>query len=246
MRSLHHLIPTLMMAASAMALTACSDKTSGDKAPSLNEVTSSQSVEAAKQVVLEQARPKADKSVPASDYVAFNSGNQLMYLYLGLSGMPIDYRDIVGKVSAEYRQTNDEFRKSDLLKALQPQIDASVAQARTQRYFKIDISYPIGKYDFEKNGFPVDNSVWESGSYRYFNDNSQYHVGFTNGEAFRYLTNIPEESARNIERLRATYNGVKMVVYGFAQAVDMSNTTVQAEIVGIELVDNKGNVLARQ
>jgi hypothetical protein len=242
------LISSVVLMASVAGLSACSDNSTETTAPvaTLQNATSSQSVEAAKQAVLTESRPKADPATPASSYVAIDSGNQLMYRYLGLAGLPLDYRDIATKISTEYSRSNDEFRKNDVLKALQPQIDASIAQAKAQQYLKVDISQPIGKYDFEKNGFPVDSSLWESGSYRYFYDNTAYRLSFTNGESFRYLTNIQEEAARNIERLRSAYDGLHMVVYAFAHSADVTKTTVQAEIVRIELLDRKGNLLASQ
>lgn len=242
------LISSVVLMVSVAGLSACSDNSNEAVAPAatLQNATSSQSIEAAKQAVLTESRPKADPATPASSYVAIDSGNQLMYRYLALSGLPLDYRDLATKISTEYSRSNDEFRKNDLLKALQPKIDASVAQARAQPYLKVDIRQPIGKYDFEKNGFPVDSSLWESGSYRYFYDNSSYRLSFTNGESFRYLTNIPEETARNIERLRSVHDGLRMVVYGFAHSADVNKTTVQADIVRVELLDSKGNVLASQ
>lgn len=236
----------LVIATTVFTLAACSDNRTDTQKPSLNDVTSHQSVEAAKQVVLQQSRPKADKSVPWDSYIVLNSGNQLMYRYLGLAGLPVDYRDLAAQVSKEYSRSNDEFHKNDLLTALQPQIDTAIAQAKARPYFKIEVSQPISKYDFERHGFPVDSSLWEAGSYRYFYDNSAYRLSFTNGDGYRYLNNIPEDAARNIERLRNVYKGLHMVVYGFAHSADTSNNTVQADIVKVDLVDSKGNVLASQ
>lgn len=38
------------------------------------------------------------------------------------------------------------------------------------------IPNPIGKYSFEQKGFPLDNSLWEAGAYRYFFDNGEYSL----------------------------------------------------------------------
>ncbi|WP_343583030.1 DUF4852 domain-containing protein [Herbaspirillum sp.] len=247
---MRHILYSLAVAASIAGLAGCNDKAApaanAPAAPTLADATSAKAAEAAKQAVIANAREKADKSTPLENYQALESGNQLMYSYLALAGMPVDYRDIARNVSADYARSSDEFQKNDLLKALQPKIDASVAAARANRYFKIVLSDPVQKYDFDKQGFPLNSSVWENGAYRYFNDNSAYHLSFTNGEAFRYLSNVPEDAARNIEHLRGTYNALELVVYCFAQEADTASRQVKAEIVKVAVRDKKGNVLAQQ
>ena len=167
-----------------------------------------------------------------------------MFAYLAMAAMPIDYNEIAGSYSQDYARTNDEFRKNDLLSALKPKIDAEVAKAGAGRYVRLSIDNPIGKYDFEKKGFPLESGVWESGAYRYFNDNNAYKLGFTNGDAFRYLTVTSEESARAIESARSKYQTLQLLIYGYTQDADIANKTVKAEIVKIALVDGKGNVLS--
>lgn len=248
---MRHILYSLLIAAGIAGLAGCNDNTgpaaaAPAAAPTLSDATSAKAAEAVKQAVIANAREKADKSTPLENYLALESGNQLMYSYLALAGMPIDYRDIARSVSADYARSSDEFQKNDLLKALQPKIDASVAAARANRYFKIVLNDPVQKYDFDKKGFPLNSSVWENGSYRYFNDNSTYRLGFTNGEAFRYLTNVPEDVARNIEHLRGVYNGMDLVVYCFVQEADTATRQVKAEIVKVVVRDKKGNVLAQQ
>lgn len=242
--------PLFLAVASAFILSACNDNAAPAKpaasAPTLSDAASPKAAEAARQAVIANAREKADKSVPLENYQTLQSGNQLMYSYLALAGLPIDYRDIARSVSTDYARSSDEFQKNDLLKALQPKIDASVGDARANRYYKISINNPIQKYDFEKQAFPLNSSVWENGSFRYFNDNSNYHLGFTNGETFRYLNGVPEDMARTIERLRSSYQELELVVYCFAQEADPSSRTVKAEIVKVVLRDKKGNVLAQQ
>lgn len=248
-RALSLLYP-VVIATSILGLSACKDSTAPQQpaaaAPTLSDATSAKAAEAAKQTVLDNAREKADKSVPLENYQELDSGNQLMYSYLALAGLPINYGEIAASVSTDYARSSDAFQKNDLLKALQPKIDAAVAQAKGRRYFKIVMNEPVQKYDFENKGFPLNSSVWESGAYRYFNDNSNYRLGFTNGASFRYLLNVPEDTARNIERLRGVYNALNLVVYCFAQEADTASHQVKAEIVKVQVTDKKGTVLAQQ
>jgi len=245
-------IATLLAIALLAGLAACKDKTPADGAATPNLADAAQPAvmaEQAKEEAKKQALaslPKGDPNTPASSYVELDSGNQIMFAYLGIAGMPIDYNDVANTYSRDYRSASDEFMKNDLLKALKVKIDAGVAQAAQQRYVKLEIPDSIQKYDFEQKGFPLDSSVWEKGSYRYFNDNSTYKLGFNNGADFRYLSVPEEDKARVIEGLRSKYESPRTVVYGYVQDADVSNKTVQAQILKIELVDRKGNVLATQ
>lgn len=241
----------LLIATTIVGLSACKEQapaaaTPVATAPTLADATSPKAVEAARQTVLDNAREKADKSVPLESYQTLQSGNQLMYSYLALAGLPIDYSDIARNVSSDYARSSDEFHKNDLLKALQPKIDAAVSQAKSARYFKLEMNDPVQKYDFDSKGFPLNSSVWESGSYRYFNDNSNYRLSFTNGASFHFLSNVPEDAARNIEHLRSVYNALNLVVYCFVQDADTASHQVRAEIVKVMITDKKGNVLAQQ
>lgn len=245
---MRNILTSLIVGAVVVGLSGCGDKaaTNTEPKPSLADATSPKAVEAIKKEIVQSALPKGEKSTPVESYVEYNSGHQLMFSYLALSKLPIDYKEIATSYSRDYATTQDEFKKNDLLTALKPRIDGEVAKATAQRYIKITIGNPIQKYDFEKKGFPLDGSVWESGSYRYFNDNNAYKLGFTNGDAFRYLKVADESDARNIETLRSKYESMNLVIYVFAQDADITNKSVKAEIVKVVLVDKKGTTLASQ
>ena len=239
---------TILVAATLAGLGACSERADANKgaAPNLADVTAPAAIEAIKQDVKRAALPKANKGTPAEEYVEFSSGNQIMFTNLSLAAMPVDSKEIARVYSQDFANATDEFRKNDLLTALKPKIDAEVAKAGQRRYGKVTIDRPIEKYDFDKKGFPVESSVWESGSYRYFSDNSNYRVGFSNGDAFRYLNVAAEESARAIEAMRSAYEPLQLVVYFYTQEADVSNKTVKAEIVKVDLLGKHGKVLASQ
>lgn len=243
-------LPALIATVLLAALAGCGDKgatpAATASAPTLADATAPKAVAAAKEEVARAALPKADKATPNEQYIELTSGNQVMFNYLALAAMPIDYKDIAATYSPDFAGSSDEFRKNDLLTALKPKIDAEVAGAAKRRYVKMTIDSPIEKYDFEKKGFPLNGAIWESGAYRYFGDNSNYKIGFTNGDAYRYLAVPGEDSARTIEGLRSRYEALHLVVYAYTQQADVTNKTVKAEIVKVALLDRKGNVLASQ
>lgn len=233
----------------AGALAACgqrTDTTTNVGAPTLADATAPKAMEAIKADVARAALPKANKDTPLEDYVEFSSGNQIMFAYLALAAMPVDYKEIASIYSRDFAQASDEFRKNDLLTALKPKIDDEVAKAGKRRYARMTIENPIQKYDFETKGFPVDEALWQSGSYRYFNDNSAYRLGFSNGDAFRYLKVASEESARAIEALRSKYEPLQLVIYFFTQEADVSNKSIKAAIVKVDLIGKNGSVLTSQ
>ncbi len=228
-------------------LSGCKDKAPADTAaPNLADAATPAAMAEQVKQQAHASLPKGDPNTPAGSYVEVDSGNQIMFAYLSSAGMPIDYNDVAGSYSRDYMMAADEFKKNDLLKALKLKIDAGVAQAAQQRYVKLEIADSIEKYDFEKKGFPLASSVWEKGSYRYFNDNSSYKIGFNNGADFRYLGVPDEDKARLIEGLRSKYEDMRTVVYGYVQDADVSKKLVLAQILRIELLDKKGNVLATQ
>lgn len=250
----HHTLPLrrplgAMLALVLLAgLAGCKDKAPADTATAPNLADAATPAVVAERVK-QQAQaslPKGDPNTPASSYVDVDSGNQIMFAYLSSAGMPIDYNEVAGSYSRDYMMASDEFKKNDLLKALKVKIDAGVAQAAQQRYVRLEISDSVEKYDFEKKGFPIASSVWEKGSYRYFNDNSNYKIGFNNGADFRYLGVPDEDKARLIEGMRSKYEDMRTVVYGYVQDADVSKKLVLAQILRIELLDKKGNLLASQ
>lgn len=228
----------------------CGDKTTvpntPDVKPNMHDAARPDVVAAQVKEKARAALPKGDPATPSASYTEVDSGNQLMFAYLGVAGMPIDYNEVATSYSRDYVAASDEFKKNDLLKALKVKIDTGVAQAAQQRYVKVDVANPIQKYDFSQKGFPLDSSVWEKGVYRYFGDNSAYKIGFNNGVRFRYLNVPDEEKARVIESVRARYEAMHLIVYAYIQDADISQKVVQAQIMKVELVDKNGKVLAAQ
>ncbi|WP_087689546.1 DUF4852 domain-containing protein [Pandoraea sp. PE-S2R-1] len=245
-----------LIASCAMGLAACGDKVDkGANAPTdkaaaapanLNDVKSPQAAQQLQKQMVQDSLPKADPATPDASYAELNSGNQLMFSYLALADLPVDYDQVARRMSRDYANSNDEFRKHDLLDALKPKIDGSVSQAKTQRYFRMTINNGIRQYAFDKKAFPLDSSLSEAGSYRYFLDNGDYRLSFSNGERFHDLSVQDENAARKIESMRARGEAPNLVVYAFAQSADIANKAVSAQIVKVTLVDRQGNVLASQ
>ncbi len=227
----------------AAALPGCgnSDKTQGKPpAPSLADAKNPDNMKK----LAERALPKGDKNRPLDDYKIIDSGNQVMFLFYGLLNLPLDYEKIAQAYSRDYRDTNDSFKKQDILNALKPRIDREVGAAKGATYIRMDIDQSqLNNYDFDKKGFPIGEFA-DSSSYRYFNDNSSYTLGFTNSADFALLKVADQEKARTIESLRSKYARLKLRIYAFAQDADPNDHRVKLQILKCQLYGPQGELLA--
>ena len=199
----------------------------------------------AKQVELEKraaAAPKADKSVPLTEYREIDGGKALMFAYLSIDAMPVDYEMIADKVSVDYRRERDEFKRRDMLVALKPGIDREIAKAKESRYFFMVISDKLDKYDFESKSF---GNTGFGGLYptRTFSD-GKYSIKFINNTLFNKVVVLDEERARTIEGLRAKHQGLRLTVYFFLSDTELGDTVVNVETTKFRVTDSNGSLLA--
>lgn len=229
-----HTIARLLAAcALAAMLSACNDKPAG---PAVSPAVGNP---ATPPVLL----PQADGATPQDSYIPVSSGNQLMYSYLALSGMPVDYEAVAQRISREYNGTGDAFRKQAVLDALKPRIDAEVQSARGHRYLRYQIAGQgtLEPYAMAQKAFP--SKLGEAGAYYYMFDNSEYKLALANGGRFALLQ-VPEEAARKIEAARSAYRELGVVLYLFAQDVDIAQRQVKAQIVRVGIVLNGEEIAA--
>lgn len=190
---------------------------------------------------------KGDSSTPLTNYRKIDSGNQVMFLYFGLLNLPVDYETVVKSYSNEYRQTDDSFKKKDILSALQPKIDQEITQAKAARYLLLESkgSSLLERYDFNKKSFAVKQFA-DNNSYTYYYDNSQYTLAKTNATQFSTLSVPDEAKARVIEGYLSKYTDLRTETYVYAQDGDPSNSRVKLEIMKFRLLSPTGEVLAEQ
>ena len=219
----------------ALILSACGKTDSAAPTTPAPVATSTADLAAKAQVKAAAASlPQADAATPTSSYIDITSGNQLMYSYIALSGVPPDYAAVAQRISREYAGSNDAFRKQEVLDALKPQIDAKVNEAKTKRYLRYQINGQgaLSPYAMDKGAFPA--KFAEAGTYYYMYDNSDYKLGFSNGDGYSMLK-VDQEAARKIEAARSGYKDFAIVVYAYAQEADMASNQVKAQIVKVAI-----------
>jgi PAS domain-containing protein len=229
-------------------LQACSK--SGSDAPATSLADAQNPANAAEQIrqraeAERQAQlPKADPATPASAYVALSSGEQLMYLYYAVSGLPLPLDELAEQLSRDYRATQDQFRRQDILKALEPRIRAAVDAAKQQRYVIWEADgQVIEAYDFARKQFPVNEGYWKGNSSSYFTNLHQYQISFQG--PLQALPVADEAQARLIEEKRSKYQPMRLRVYAFVQDADLNQKQLKSQPLKLELLDGRGTVLAR-
>lgn len=193
------------------------------------------------------ALPQGNVDTPLSEYRLVSDSNAVMFTYYALSDVPPDYPKILMSFSNEYRSSNDEFRKQDILKGLQPKVDQEISEAKAGRYLKVKFDgFSIDKYDFTSQGFPQ-REIQENSNFGWYGSYSaNYRLEFTNGDEFKLLKVSNEQLARTIEDKRSRHEGFDVVLYIYAQDVDMNNSHVKAKIMKLSLQDKHGNELLTQ
>lgn len=232
--------------AAALALTACGksepEATKPEAAkPSLSDASQSKVQEKAKETIAAKA-PRGDQAKELAEYAELDSGKQLMFLNLALSGMPADYERIASNISQNYNRENDTFKKNDMLKALKPGIDQEIEAAKSRRYVYLDTDdSPLETFDFNQSAFPM--KLLSTDSYRYFYDISNYRAKFDHIAPFATLKVADEAQAREIEQLRTKYR-LRARIYMFAMDVPVGSNDVRFEPMAIEIRDKQGRVVA--
>ena len=174
----------------ALLLSACGKKETDTATPDASAPVATSTADLAAKAQVKAAAaslPQADPTTPSASYVDITSGNQLMYSYIALSGVPPDYAAVAQRISREYTSTDDAFRKQEVLDAIKPQIDAKVNEAKTRRYLRYQINGQgaLSPYAMDKGAFPA--KFAEAGTYYYMYDNGDYKLGFSNGDGYSML-----------------------------------------------------------
>lgn len=239
-----------LMTASVLALSACkqdsknTDAGSDTDTPAVTGMLGAASDKAkAKTAVAAIPQPDANKAL--SSYPEIDSGMQIMFLYVAASRLPPDFIKLAETYSSEYRETNDSFRKNDLMQAIQPQLQEKIAIAKSLPYgwMEIDDSDNLGAYDFARKGFPIDE--FDSERYRYINDAYQYKLSWANHGQVAFAPVPDEATARQLEAMRANYSDKpKLKIFFFAQSADLNEQKVNAIVTRVQITDKSGRVLA--
>lgn len=235
---------SLTTLAAATILAACGkDDTLTEHGPESTGALAA-AVKQAEETSRQDAVPKADPAKPLSTYPEVKSGQQVMFLYVAASKLPPDFEKLAENFSREYRQSNDAFRKNDLLQALKPQLEQGIAQAAENPYGWVELSdADLQTYDFTRKGFTV-GEFTSSGRYRYFNDASGYRYTWANGEQVAFAPVEDEAIARELEAMRSKWNATpRLKVYFYAQSADLNSSMVNAVVTRVQITNRSGHVL---
>ena len=206
-----------------------------------------QSVQQAQQAAHAATLPQPDKGVALDQYVAIKSGEALMYLFYGISKMPPDMNSVAEQISADYRVSNDQFKRQDMLKVLTPRIQANIAEQGQHRYVTWDVEGDVlDHYDFTAKRFPIKPAYWNGNSRFFWNDLPQYQISFSAPNALHDLPVADEGLAREMEGMVSQFHPLRMKIFAFVQDADLNSKTLNAVITHVELSDRTGRLLVKQ
>lgn len=243
-------LATVLAISISLILSACSksrgDASGNGASPSLPSANDSQSGKQMPQATT-VGLPQPDAAVPLDKYVSIESGEQLMYLYYGLSKMPPDMNEIAENISSEYRSTSDQFKRQDMLKVLSPHIQSNIAERGQSRYVIWDVEdVVLEHYDFNAKRFPIKELYWGGNNQFWWNDLSSYKIGFSAPESLRYLNISDENVAREVEGSISKFQSSRLRIYAFIQNADLNEKKLKAIITHVVLKDKSGRVLFSQ
>ena len=149
------------------------------------------------QEAIQPSRPKAATYVPLSRYVEVGDprtdsaqGLDLVALNAAVSqvdsALPVDFDVLANSTSKDYFQTQDSFKKKELLVSMQPKLEERIAYFQTNPYIATVYNYSnnIEGYDFNRGGFPVNvfkgYQTLYAGDTGYGNSGLMYHFTLKN------------------------------------------------------------------
>lgn len=184
------------------------------------------------------AKPRPDYSKALDSYTAIQGPQDLDTIAMAFSTLPVT-DDEKFRVTPEASTAKDAFAKHDLMPKVLPAIDAQVAAAKKQRYYRLDVFMEDSRftfdienkhvqwggwspmsdpYDFERKGFPVScpNATVETNRTR--QNNYFERVNFEPVKAVVPPTTmhgpfcllpVDEPTAKSIEAIRAHTGQIK-------------------------------------
>lgn len=214
--------------------------------------------------------PLPDLKTPDTAYVPLDNGIQLAYYYFAVSGKPIDYKFIASHISAKYQSETDEFAERSELSALKPQIDASVATAKSHRYIYSDLNCELGQYDFSNKTFGIGCGILGSNDFLSADTNGAnqyvlttdgynpaYKMLFVNRSPFSNIKIVDENQAKAIEAVvsKNLYEpNFKVRVYAYVvssgpsalEETPHANGDIAAVITKLTVATNAGQPLMQK
>jgi hypothetical protein len=230
-----------LLAISTIAmLSACGDK----KDEFAVEATPQSEAEATTAPAKAVELPQGDKSKPLDQYVELNSGAQLSQAYYAFSGLPVPYEKLAEQTSVDYRQTQDSFKKQDILKVLQPQMEQELEALKKNPYLMLRMQVRLKNYDMQRKGFPIQG--FDSNGYISYRDSDSV-LTFSNTDDFQLYAQQDETKARELEAqiVKQPYEGWPTRAYFFVQdAKDLNGRrTVRTQLLKLVVETPEGQVL---
>ena len=250
------------------ALTACGKSAT----PALADTETGSPSKVQSPQVEHDVRPVVTKDVPLDQYVEVTASGtdptpQQGFDLIAFNGamsqvdpaLPADFDDLANASSKDYYNTQDAFKKKELLATLQPKLEQRMAHFRRSPFIYSEYRFTnnIEGYDFNRGAFPV--NVFKGYNKLYAGPEVgpiglMYDFQLKNKEAVSYFPVPDQELAQRIETLRNSGKPPYLRVYFAAQPKPKNeNATafhhymtseIPLTVTNMQLIDRDGSVLA--
>jgi len=207
--------------------------TSADQAHKIAEIAVNYSLEIGP-CTRDSSGTAIDKSVPLSSYADLKSGLQLGLLYYGLGGKSLPAEDLAGSFDPDYQSTADTFKRQDLFKAIQPQMEAQEKQELASPYFKIKVAAALGHYDAQTKSFPLLQLGMDGNSRITLYNAPDYGLVLRGDVRLDSITPASEDQARALEAKVSASGAIQLPVDVdvYVEVLDTLTYASRKDVVG--------------
>jgi hypothetical protein len=227
---------SLLMALGFAALAACSHRDADAPATSA----------AGPAHALSAAAPKAPAPSPVTanekPFEQYGTGSPdglaWVALYYGVSGAPVDYAAVAGRLDPAYQKTTDAFAQRDALASLKARLDPAIAKAKADPYIQLPpVVTRMPAYDVEHGHYDLTTLVGDGHGMTVADGNAR--VVFAANPGLSAYAPATEADARALEHAIAANplgREAQLTIYGKVVAAEARGGTPQLTVVPTRVV----------
>lgn len=186
---------------------------------------------------------KANRSTPFDRYQAFESQDDIMYLYKKMATSSPRFEMMAARMGEGAYKEKDAFKRKERIAAFESKVKSLIDASSGNRYRSLDVGVDVASYDFENKIFKLTGLTRKGAGFAM--GLSPWHwVTFSNADQYGSIPVEDEQLARKIESLRAAGTMHTRIYFFVSEAVETDAGSLESEITRVELIDKDGTVLA--
>ena len=167
-----------------------------------------------------------------------DDGLQWVALYYAVSGGPVDYSAVAGRLDPEYQKATDAFVRKDALTAFQARLDRSIAAAKASPYVQLPpVMARMPTYDVDHGHYDLSDLIGAGHGMHVAEGAAS--VRFAASPALTTYAPINEAAARDFEHILSTNplsRQILLTVYGKVAGGTLMGGAPQLTVIPSRLV----------